>query len=275
MSGNTLKELYAEACRLAPSHFEAVQIFEHIAKMRIYELPEKGHLPIEAQMSDALDKMLAQRRAGVPLQYLLGEWEFYGLPFKVGRGVLIPRADTETLVDAARDLLKDTPSPEILDLCAGAGCIGIALGSVLPTAQITAVEYSPHAMKYLRENIKLNYSKVHAVQADLNSYEHPHPLDVIVCNPPYIPRGEITHLMPELRYEPRAALDGGTNGLDFYKIISARYHNQLKPGGWLCFEIGAGQAPDVKKILEDIQFTNIQTRDDLAGITRVVCACRH
>ena len=274
MSGSTLRDLYTGACSLLESRFEATQIFEHITNMRVHELVQKGHLTAAPDTANALLELCAQRRAGVPLQYLLGEWEFYGLPFKVGRGVLIPRADTETLVDAACEILKDTPAPAILDLCAGSGCIAIALGHIFPAAQVTAVEKSPHAMQYLRENIRLNHSQVQAVQADLNDYDPPNPLDLIVSNPPYIPSGDITGLMPELHYEPHGALDGGADGLDFYKIIASRCHAQLKPGGWLCFELGIGQAMPVRQILKQNGYHRIRTRDDLSGITRVICACK-
>ena len=275
MSGNfTLKKLYAHARQLLEPRFEAVQLFEYVTKTRVHELAQKGDSPAARELSDTLTEMCGQRRAGVPLQYLLGEWEFYGLPFKVGRGVLIPRADTETIVDAALELLGRIRNPEILDLCSGAGCIAIALGHVRPAARITAVEKSPHAAGYLRENIKLNNSQVQPVEADLNDYKHPRPLDLVVCNPPYIPSGEIKSLMPELRYEPRTALDGGADGLDFYKIISKSCRDPLKPGGWLCFEVGINQASQVQSILEESGYESVKTYNDLAGIARVVCARR-
>ena len=275
MSGKTLNELYAGACHILMSRFEIAQLFYHATKTRVHELAHVGENIVAEQAASRFKALCEQRRAGVPLQYLLGEWEFYGLPLRVGRGVLIPRADTETLVDAALELANTTSGyPKILDLCSGTGCVAIALSHMIPTAQVTALENSPHALEYLHENVRQNAVKVTVVEADIAAYSHPEPLDLIVCNPPYIPSDVIQGLAMELRYEPRRALDGGADGLDFYRIITKLYRNQLAPKGWLCFEIGEGQAPQVKRILEEHGYRSACTRSDLAGITRVVYARR-
>ncbi|MCL2068892.1 MAG: peptide chain release factor N(5)-glutamine methyltransferase [Oscillospiraceae bacterium] len=259
------------------SRFEIAQLFHHVTKVRVHELPLTGERHATEQEANRFIGLCEQRRAGVPLQYLLGEWEFYGLPFRVGRGVLIPRADTETLVDAALDLARMASGqnrPKILDLCSGAGCVAVAIAHVLGGARVTALENSTHALGYLRGNVRLNAVDVEIVEADLADYSHPEPLDLIVCNPPYIPSDVVRSLAMELRYEPRRALDGGADGLDFYRSITELYRPQLAPEGWLCFEIGEGQAPQVKKILEEHGYPAACTRSDTAGITRVVYARR-
>jgi release factor glutamine methyltransferase len=274
-NGKTLNELYVGACHMLTSRFEIAQLFHHATKTRVHELPHVGENFATDQAVSLFVSLCEQRRAGVPLQYLLGEWEFYGLPFRVGRGALIPRADTETLVDAALELAKVTGNyPKVLDLCSGTGCVAVAIAHMMPTAQVTALENSPHALEFLRENVRQNAVNVDVVEADLAGYIHPEQLDLICCNPPYIPSGVIQGLATELRYEPRRALDGGADGLDFYRVITELYRPRLAPAGWLCFETGEGQAPQVKKILEEHGCRSACTRSDAAGITRVVYARR-
>jgi len=270
MNGKTYRELYDIAVELTGSKFDAGQLFTHITAKRAQHLPFIGDKPAPPDAERLLRKMCDQRRSGVPLQYLLGEWEFYGLPLKVGRGVLIPRADTELLVDCALELMKEIKRPEILDLCAGTGCVAIAIAAHRKDANVTALEVSDTAFDYLTKNIALNSSGVYAVKEDLGVYRHLYPLDIITCNPPYIPAQTISSLQPEIWYEPRLALDGGKDGLDFYHAVSRLYKPQLRDGGWLCFEVGIGQSAQVAQIMEANGFTNIFTRDDLGGIPRVV-----
>jgi release factor glutamine methyltransferase len=274
----TLSELYAELCGLLGSRFEAAQLLRHVTGKDAHSLPRFGGVSAGEGAARTLRGLCARRLEGVPLQYLLGEWEFYGLPFRVGEGVLIPRPDTEALVDLAHELMKpyhspDHPGrPELLDLCSGTGCIAIALESLLPGASITALEISPPALGYLRENIGLNQSHVRAAEADLAAYTHPNPIDLLTANPPYIPAGDIAALQPEVQREPRLALDGGADGLDFYRVIAARYKSQLAPGGYICLEVGIRQAADVCGILAANGFAGIGVKNDLAGVERVVFA---
>lgn len=259
--------------------------------------------PAPPEQAARLEALVDRRLAGEPLQYLIGEWEFYLDRFYVGEGVLIPRQDTETLVEAALEKLpkprwKHAPSPtpqeslfggsprvlvdddlrtEALDLCSGTGCVAISIAGERPNVCFTALEYSPQAFAYLEKNIDHAPAslKIQAVLGDLRTYTHPYPLDLITANPPYIPTGELANLQKEVRREPVMALDGGDDGLAFYRAIAGRYHDQLAPGGWLCLEVGAGQSGRVSEILAARGFVEIEVRDDYTGIPRVVSARRN
>jgi release factor glutamine methyltransferase len=268
----TYTTLYHEVIQLVLSKFEAGQLFFHATNRRPQNLVLFGGKEVPEKEAELLLRLCKRRRAGEPLQYLLGEWEFYSLPFKVGRGVLIPRADTETLVDAALDKIKSTPNPEVLDLCSGTGCIAIALAHERPDARVTALEVSDAAYAYLLENISLNHSPVTPKLDDLMYYRHPRALDLVTANPPYIPADAIATLQREVLHEPRGALDGGKDGLDFYRAIARLYKPQLKPGGWICLEVGIGQAGQVSRLLAEQGFNDIGTRNDYGGIARVVYA---
>lgn len=265
-------DLYHRIKENLGSAFEAGQLITHVTGERAADL----HLLKEKEVSPAIQKLVfrlcTRRQEGEPLQYLLGEWEFYGLPFKVGKGVLIPRADTETLVETAAEKIKQVNHPQILDLCSGSGCIAIALAFLRSDALVTALELSGAAFGFLTANIDLNRSSVKAVQCDLRDYTHPSLLDLIVSNPPYIPRGHLPSLQKEVGHEPVQALDGGMDGLDFYRAIARRYHPQLKPGGWICFEVGIGQSAQVADILSAEKFSDIGVQNDYNGIARVVFA---
>jgi release factor glutamine methyltransferase len=271
MSGNSYQQLYQMAVSMVGSRFEAGQLFAHVTTKRVQHLPFIGEKPATEAEEKLLHRMCEQRRSGLPLQYLLGEWEFYGLPLKVGRGVLIPRADTECLVDAALDLMKGKEAPQVLDLCTGTGCVAIAIAHERPDAAVTALEISAFAYEYLLKNIALNEVAVTPVKQDLNEYKHPRRVDILTCNPPYIPAATIAALQTELWFEPRRALAGGKDGLDFYHVISRLYHAQLQIGGWLCFEVGIGQSEQVSEILADNGYRNIAVSNDVAGVPRVVC----
>ena len=273
-TNNTYRALYHMAHQQLESSFEAAQLFAHVTQKRPEDLPFVGADAAPQAYWEQLEGLCAQRRGGTPLQYLLGEWEFYGLAFAVGRGVLIPRADTEALVEAALDKLADREAPEVLDLCAGSGCVAIAVADSRPGAVVSAVELSPDAYDYLTRNNDRHGNIVTPVLGDVMEYIHPRLLDVITSNPPYIPAGAIAGLQPELWFEPRMALSGGDDGLDFYRVIARRYYRQLKPGGWLCLEVGIDQSGPVAEILAQNQYREIDTRRDMAGIERVVLGRR-
>lgn len=270
MSGKSYQQLYEMAVRLVGSRFDAGQLFTHVTTKRVQHLPHIGKKPAPADQERILLRMCEQRRSGMPLQYLLGEWEFYGLPLKVGRGVLIPRADTETLVDVALEQMKGLTAPVVLDLCSGTGCVAIAIAHERPDAQVTALEISEFAYEYLLQNIALNEVAVTPVKADLNDYSHPGLIDLLTCNPPYIPAETIATLQTEVWFEPRRALSGGKDGLDFYHVISRLYYPQLREGGQICFEIGIGQSGQVAEILAANGYGGVAVSNDLAGIQRVV-----
>lgn len=215
-----------------------------------------------------LECLLERRLAGEPLQYILGEWEFYGLPFFVGEGVLIPRPDTETLAEFAIDCAGKKEC-SCIDLCSGSGCLAITVDKYCVSASVTAAELSDKAFEYLKKNITLNNSRVHAVQCDITK-ETFGKFDLIISNPPYIESAVIPTLQREVRFEPRMALDGGVDGLHFYRKIADMWVPRLNSGGTLAVEIGIGQQNAVKKIFSDAGLKNIGEKKDLGGIVRVI-----
>ena len=230
---------------------------------------------LEDAASEADAARIAQRRAKhEPLQYLLGKWEFYGLPFYVGAGVLIPRPDTETLVDAVLSRIPDRSGQQILDLCTGSGCIALSLAAHLPQSRITGLEMSPAALQYARrsqEALGLNNAELHEADVLLpETAARYRALTAVVSNPPYLTAEDMLHLQQEVRYEPAAALDGGADGLHFYREITRLWHGTLCAGGLLAFEVGIHQAADVAAILSQNGFGCIECIRDFGGIERVV-----
>ena len=215
---------------------------------------------------------LAERRAArEPLQYILGEWDFMDFTLKVGRGVLCPRADSEVVCEAAIELLKDAEAPVVYDLCAGTGCLGLGIARHLPGAAVTCVEKSADAWPYLTANVA--GTGVQAVQDDILTYYNRLPsggADLIISNPPYLTAEEMAHLMPETAREPAMALDGGADGLDFYRLLTAHYRDALRPGSWLVLEIGCAQAADVLALGAANGWVNGSCRKDYGGNDRAV-----
>ena len=227
-------------------------------------------------VEEKLAALVERRLAGEPVAYLIGEWEFYGLTLDVTPDVLIPRMDTEVLAERAILLARAAgEGARVLDLCAGSGCVGLAVAANVPTCRVVLADVSEAALKICKGNVRRNElnARVTCVQAD--ALQKPDAalwdFDVIACNPPYIPTGDLAGLDVSVRdYEPRSALDGGADGLDFYRFIAARWSSALRLGGTLAFEVGIGQAPDVEQILIQNGFADIQTFQDTAGIWRVV-----
>ncbi len=244
-------------------------------------LEDIAHLPhgvaheavLSAQTVGTLDAALEQRLSGRPLQYILGEWDFLSLRLKVGEGVLIPRADTELLCETAADRLRDVQNPRVLDLCAGSGCVGIGVASLLPSAQVVEVEKSPQAFVFLEENIK-RYPQygVQAVQADVlvDTDAVDGSFDAILSNPPYIPTADLDTLMREVQHEPRFALDGGADGLLFYRAILTHWLPKLKKGGFCAVEIGFDQGEQVNRMFGEFGLKNSNVLKDYGGNDRVV-----
>lgn len=253
--------------------FEARVIFETIFSRSFYLDLLAGRL--DRDLSDEekakLSQMLSRRLGGEPLQYIIGEWEFYGEDFIVGKGVLIPRQDTETLIDEAVRLCSGLDSPKILDLCSGTGCIPITLSRLIPFAEVHAAELYPEAYSYLEKNILKHQSRVipHMIDAlaDSSAAEFCG-FDIITCNPPYLSGDDMACMQREVNFEPRSALYGGQDGLDYYRAISVLWHDSLKPGGYIIYEIGASQADEVKKILAAAGFDEIRVLKDAAGKDR-------
>ena len=212
---------------------------------------------------------LVRRRAGrIPLQQLTGEQQFMGLPFHVSEDVLTPRQDTEILVEEA--LKRVRPGAKILDLCTGSGCILISLLKLGPDLEGTGSDLSEKALDIAAGNAEMNKVKASFVQSDL--FERlPGPYDMIVSNPPYIVSGVIGSLMEEVRdHEPLIALDGGTDGLDFYRRIVPESMDRLNPGGWLIVEIGYDQGDLIRSMFIDHQYEDVDVIRDLGGNDRVV-----
>ncbi len=219
--------------------------------------------------------LVDRRLAGEPVAYLTGEWEFYGLPLDITREVLIPRADTEVLAEQAIAYVQKLGECRVLDLCAGSGCIGLAVAHKAPNCKVVLGELSDGALKICRQNIRRNGLSGRAVPVQADARAVPDQtlglFQCIVSNPPYIPSADIAGLDISVKdFEPRAALDGGPDGLDFYRTISEGWKRALLPGGRLYFEVGIGQADHVLRIMRSQGFGDIEIVEDLRGIPRVV-----
>ena len=248
------------------ARFDAVQLYKFVTG-RDPRL-DNGPTPDEASSL----RVLGERRAArEPLQYLLGEWDFMDFTLKVGRGVLCPRADSEVVCETAIELLQEVPAPTVYDLCAGTGCLGIGIAKHLPEAKVICVEKSADAWPYLTANV--SGTGVQAVQNDILTYYKTLPAgeaDLIISNPPYLTAQEMASLMPETAKEPAVALDGGADGLDFYRVLTANYRDALRPGGWLVLEIGYAQAEDVLALGAAHHWVNGSCRKDCGGNDRVI-----
>ncbi|HAX83153.1 MAG TPA: peptide chain release factor N(5)-glutamine methyltransferase [Ruminococcaceae bacterium] len=215
-----------------------------------------------------------ERANNKPLQYILGDWDFMGLTFNVGEGVLIPRPETETLAEIALDFLKGKENPIVFDLCSGSGCIAICIAKLCPSANVYAVEKSDIAFGYLNENISLNKAdNVHAVKGDIfdkNVLSGIVP-DLIVSNPPYIRSDDIGSLQTEVQREPAMALDGGEDGYDFYRVIASDWIKSIKKGGMIAVECAEDQTEYIEKLFSKTA-SEVKAYNDLFGLPRGVTA---
>lgn len=251
--------------------FESKQIIKHITGYSNAQILQKYTENLTEYQENNLTAIIKQRLVRYPLQYIIGKWNFFGREFFVGPGVLIPRSDTETLMDVCLEFLKTKENPEVIDLCAGTGCIGITLKGEIPTANVKMVEKFDEALFYTERNKGHNGVDVNIVKGDvIEGAESEGKYDLIVSNPPYITDLDMKTLQPEVKFEPETALCGGEDGLVFYKSITEKYKASLKDGGMLAFEVGVDQAESVKQILIENGFKNVSTRKDLNDIERVV-----
>ena len=239
------------------------------------ELTRDGGLYASPELERQVRSLVDRHLAGEPVAYLIGEWEFYGLSLDISPDVLIPRPDTEVLAGQAIEYIQTLGECRVLDLCAGSGCIGLAVASQAPQARVVLGEYSDAALKVCRQNIRRNGLSGRVVPMQADAREKPErslgEFQCIVSNPPYIPRADIETLDASVRdYEPHLALDGGEDGLDFYQTISGKWKDALAPGGRLYFEVGIGQADSVLRIMRAQGFGDIQIVKDLHDIPRVV-----
>jgi release factor glutamine methyltransferase len=303
---------------LADARFEAELLLRKVLDLdRARFLTSPNHM-VPAEQQERYRKLIRKRSLGTPTQYLLGTQEFYGRVFIVTPAVLIPRPETELLVEEVLDRFKSCQPPAasrqpnmlaeegntcgsessqwnvaqrgqhrtetssrglgalcLLDLCTGSGCIGLTLAAELPGAHVVLADISEGALDVAGENTRRLglASRVERIQGDLFAALAGHRFHCIVSNPPYIPTEDISSLSPEVRREPHRALDGGPDGLAFYRRIAAESPSFLFPGGLLAVEIGDGQGSSVMSLLEDNGFTDITLKTDLAGRERVVVGC--
>ena len=239
------------------------------------ELFRDGSLYLTPEMEQQVWALVQRHLDGEPVAYLIGEWEFYGLPLDISPDVLIPRPDTEVLAGLAIEHCKTLPECRVLDLCAGSGCVGLALAANVSHARVVLGDISEGALRVCRQNIRRNGLSGRVVPMRINAMEKPNAnlgeFHCIVSNPPYIPSGDIPGLDHSVRdYEPHLALDGGEDGLEFYCAITQLWKDALLPGGRLYYEVGIGQADTVLRIMRAVGFGDIQVEKDLNGIPRVV-----
>ena len=264
-----LRGILSEAEIEAPE-LEARLLIEGVTGMNRASQIANSNSEISGEIQEKLISMAQKRAEHLPLQYILGKWNFMGFEFKVGEGVLIPRDDTEVLVGLCLDYLKNSNGKTALDLCAGSGAVSVVLDK-LANADVTAVELSDKAYNFLLENIKDTNIKPH--KGDIfecyRDFEAKS-FDLIASNPPYIKTAEIEALQTEVGYEPKTALDGGADGLDFYRAIARRWTPLLKSGGAMAFELGEGQAEYVGGLMADHGYINIKTAKDLGGTDRAI-----
>ena len=280
-----LSELYVEARRAFMTQEDAQSasllarsLLCHITGKTNEQLLTDRELYANEQTCYAMSEAVTRVLNGEPLAYVLGQWEFYGLNLQVSRDVLIPRDDTcaVTALAIKQALFLDS-SPRILDLCTGSGCIGLAIASRVKDAKVTCADISKEALAVAKKNVALNKltGRVSCVQADAMAEPSSFlgKFDMIVSNPPYITAQEMEDLPDSVKnYEPHMALYGGNDGLDFYRSISEKYKNALKPGGYLCFEFGMGQGDAVCEILQENGYTILERTRDYNDRERAVMA---
>ncbi|MDE5884565.1 MAG: peptide chain release factor N(5)-glutamine methyltransferase [Oscillospiraceae bacterium] len=248
--------------------FEVNCILEQVTGMPWHSIRQ-----ISPEQHQKINSMIQRRISGEPLQYILGEWEFYGMKCFVGKGVLIPRPDTECLIDLIAQKFRRSEKLNILDLCTGSGCIALALKKIFPDAEITGMDCSPEALAYAEKNKNYHGLDVQFIRGDvLNTTfaENFDVFDLIVSNPPYLTSQEMQTLQTEVSHEPATALHGGSDGLDFYRNMTKIWRTALKSGGMLLYEIGEQQGKAVSEILASQNFRNIQITQDLAHRDRIV-----
>lgn len=281
----TLSQLFLDA-RNAILKVEDRETASFTARNLLCHVTGKTPAQVVADMqmyaSDAIcnemDTLVARVVEGEPLAYILGQWDFYGMTLHVDKNVLIPRDDTCALTDLAmRKALFLDESPRILDLCTGSGCIGLAIANRVKDAKVTLADISRDALNVAKKNITMQKltGRVSCIVAD--ALKEPAPFlgkfDMIVSNPPYITTEEMTQLPKSVKdFEPRIALHGGTDGLDFYRSIAKNYQMALKEGGYLSFEFGMGQGDAVREILKQNGYTILESSSDNNDIERAVIA---
>ena len=259
---------------------EARELVAFAAGKTRQELLRDSRLYVPQDVEERARALMRRHLAGEPLAYLIGEWSFCGMDLDVNESVLIPRTDTEVLAEQAIGFVKTMDEPRVLDLCAGSGCVGLAVAKFCPGSHVVLGELMEDALRVCRQNIRRCGLTTQVMPWQVNALDGPPPrfgeFDCIVSNPPYIPDGDIAGLDVSVRdYEPMTALKGGDDGLDFYRAISDKWRTALHPGSRLYFEVGIGQADDVLRLMRAQGFGDIEVVPDTAGIPRVVYGTLH
>lgn len=279
---STYNDLYLDARRALREaeagnpQMEAQELLRFASGKSASDLLRDRPLYASDEVTRRFRALLDRRLRGEPVAYLIGEWSFYGLELDITPEVLVPRDDTEVLARQAIQRAGEAQGPvRVLDLCAGSGCVGLAVARNCENAQVLLGEVDEGALRVCRQNIRRNGLTGRVQACAVDALEKPPAalwdFDVIASNPPYIPTEEIDTLDASVRlYEPRLALDGGADGLDFYRAITGRWTDSLRPGGWLICEVGVRQAPPVEQLFAQAGLGDIQTYRDTAGIWRVV-----
>ena len=267
-----MKDILATNPNCEPG-FESDEIIKYLlGKTRLETDPQQE---IDEQICRRLYDMCRRRAEGYPLQYMLGNWDFFDLNLKVGEGVLIPRRDTEDVCLAAFEYINSMANPNVLDLCAGSGAIALAIKRYCPDATVVALEKYEQAYEYLVENIKRNNLCVLPILGDVFQYDYKieeETFDVIISNPPYVNLSLKGKMQKEVQFEPFTRLFAEDEGLRFYKFISQYYKPALKEGGYLIFEHGYDQARQVKQILIGQEYKIVREIVDTAGNARGIVA---
>lgn len=230
---------------------------------------------IAEEQAELVERAVLRRISGEPLQYILGEWDFFGRTFEVGEGVLVPRPETELLVELALEKLRNVRYPVVFDLCAGSGCVGLTIAAERPDAHVWLFEKYDEAFHYLKRNIeKLKLTNVQAVQYDITlGYDDKisETPDLIVSNPPYLRTDELGGLSTEVMHEPATALDGGKDGVDFYRIIASRWLPNVNKHGGIIFECDPSQTLKIADMLMPYAM-RVKIVTDIFGLQRAVLA---
>lgn len=247
---------------------DAWYLFEHATGITRHEYLLDSMITVSDEKCNAFRKYISRRSEHIPLQHIVGTQWFMGLEFNVNEHVLIPRQDTEVLVEETLKLLNG--GERVLDMCTGSGCIIISLVKNVKLAEAVAVDISKDALCVAKDNARKHDADVEFVESDLFVELEDSKYDVIVSNPPYIETDEISRLMPEVcEHEPILALDGGVDGLVFYRRIIREAHRYLKDGGSLLLEVGHNQADEVCRFMAEAGFKDVSGVKDLCGIRRV------
>ena len=268
------EELLREGGCDSPS-FDAVCLLEDVAGVGRGKVPGVSNTVLDKASCQRVLDAAKRRAAGEPLQYLLGSWDFLSLTLEVGEGVLVPRPETELLCEVAAERLRSVSTPLVLDLCAGCGCVGLGVASLCPSATVTCIEKSPQAFRYLKSNLaRYPQYAVTPLAGDV-LYDHQTfniKVDALLSNPPYIPQADLKTLQREVQHEPTMALDGGEDGLAFYRVIANEWSKHVRSGGFVAVEIGIGQSQDVSRLFAEAGLINIRVYKDFSEIDRVIYA---